>query len=141
MDQFDANNNADSIMSVLEEHGISATRQRREIASVLLGQARHVTAEQVMEALALRGNRVSKATVYNTLRLFVDNGLLREVHADATRTVFDTTTTPHHHFLNIDTGELTDIATEDVTFAALPQAPEGTVASGAEVLIRVHNAS
>ncbi len=106
---------------------------------MLLGRARHVTAEQVMEALAQRGHRVSKATVYNTLRLFVDSGLLREVHADATRTVFDTTTRPHHHFLNVDTGELHDIDVDQVTFAALPAPPEGTVADGVEVLIRVHN--
>ncbi|MDH3588864.1 MAG: transcriptional repressor [Gammaproteobacteria bacterium] len=126
-------------MALLEEHGISATRQRREIGLVLLGEARHVTAEQVMEALAERGNRVSKATVYNTLRLFVDCGLLREVHADATRTVFDTTTVPHHHFLNVDTGELRDIALDAVKFAALPDAPDGTVADGVEVIIKVHN--
>ncbi|MBT8135962.1 MAG: transcriptional repressor [Gammaproteobacteria bacterium] len=126
-------------MTLLEEHGISATRQRREIGSVLLGEARHVTAEQVMDALAERGHRVSKATVYNTLRLFVDNGLLREVHADATRTVFDTTTAPHHHFLNVGTGELSDIELDAVRFAALPEAPDGMVADGVEVIIKVRN--
>lgn len=129
----------DNVTELLERHGISATRQRREIGSVLFGKPKHVTAEQVMESLAERGYRVSKATVYNTLRLFVDSALLREVHADATRTVFDTMTAPHHHFLNVDSGELQDIPLDQVQFAALPDAPEGTVAGNVEVIIKVRN--
>ncbi|MDH3647899.1 MAG: transcriptional repressor [Gammaproteobacteria bacterium] len=139
MDDINSVNTLDEITAKLEEHGISATRQRREIGSVLLGQACHVSAEQVMDSLAELGHRVSKATVYNTLRLFVDCGLLREVHADATRTVFDTTTAPHHHFLNVDTGELQDIDEGAVKFSALPDAPAGTAADSVEVIVKVHN--
>lgn len=127
------------IASLLETKGISATRQRREIARLLLGRPRHITAEQLMELLQQGGHAISKATVYNTLKLFVSRGLLREIHVDATRTVFDTTTTPHHHFYNVDTGELHDIATESVEFARLPPAPEGTVGDGVDVIMRVRN--
>ena len=125
---------------MLEAHGISATRQRREIARVLLAQPQHVTAEQLMEQLGRRGHGISKATVYNTLKLFVERGLLREVHVDATRTVYDTTTAPHHHFLNVDTGELSDIPSNQVTFSELPALPEGTVGDGVDVLVRIRNA-
>ncbi|MBT8145029.1 MAG: transcriptional repressor [Gammaproteobacteria bacterium] len=124
---------------MLEARGISATRQRREIARVLLGKAQHVTAEQLMDELALHGQAISKATVYNTLKLFVDKGLLREVHVDATRTVYDTTTTPHHHFYNADSGQLSDIPLEEVAITALPNPPEGTVSEGVDVIVRIRN--
>ena len=125
---------------MLESHGISATRQRREIARVLLAEPQHVTAEQLMEQLGRNGHGISKATVYNTLKLFVERGLLREVHVDATRTVYDTTTAPHHHFLNVDTGELSDIPSDQVAFSDLPALPEGTVGDGVDVIVRVRNA-
>ncbi len=125
---------------MLEAHGISATRQRREIARVLLAQAQHLTAEQLMEQLSHLGHGISKATVYNTLKLFVERGLLREVHVDATRTVYDTTTAPHHHFLNVDTGELSDIPSDQVAFSELPVLPEGTVSDGVDVIVRLRNA-
>lgn len=128
------------VSGLLEARGISATRQRREIARALLGRPRHVTAEQLMEALAHNGHSVSKATIYNTLKLFVAHGLLREIHLDATRTVYDTTTTPHHHFYNVDTGELHDIAAGPVEVEGLPPAPEGTVQDGVDVVVRVRNA-
>lgn len=124
---------------MLEAHGISATRQRREIARVLLGKAQHLTAEQLMDELARHGHGISKATVYNTLKLFVDKGLLREVHIDATCAVYDTTTTPHYHFYNLDTGQLSDIAPERVTIAAMPEPPAGTVCDGVDVIFRVRN--
>lgn len=139
MTTSDSATHPEPVAATLDRHGISPTRQRREIASILLGKPRHVTAEQVMEALAQRGHRVSKATVYNTLRLFVDRGLLREIHADATSTVYDTTSTPHHHFLNVDTGELQDIDIDAVSFANLPDVPAGTVADSVEVIIRVRS--
>ena len=127
------------VSGLLEARGISATRQRREIARVLLGQPRHVTAEQLMERLAGQGLSISKATIYNTLKLFVSHGLLREIHVDATRTVYDTTTTPHHHFYNVDTGELHDIAPQHVEVAGLPPVPAGTVSEGIDVVVRVRN--
>lgn len=127
------------ISRLLEANGISATRQRREIARLLLCEPRHVTAEQLMDSLQRNGHTISKATVYNTLKLFVERGLLREIHVDATRAVFDTTTTPHHHFLNVDTGELHDIPPEAVQFAHLPAPPPGTVGDGVDVVVRVRN--
>ena len=82
-------------------------------------------------------DRVSKATVYNTLGLFARNGLVREVIVDPTRVFYDPNTSDHHHFYNIDTGELLDINTSELRISDLPELPEGTVAAGVDVIIRV----
>ena len=56
---------------------------------------------------------------------------------DPERKFYDSTTRPHHHFYNVDTGELVDIPDEQVRFADLPALPEGTESESVEVLIRV----
>ncbi len=125
------------ILSLLEQHGILPTPQRIEVAEVLLERPQHLSAEQIIERLKQAGSGVSKATVYNTLNLFGERGLVRELMVDPERKFYDSTTRPHHHFYNVDTGELVDIPDEQVRFADLPALPEGTESESVEVLIRV----
>ncbi len=80
---------------------------------------------------------MSKATVYNTLNLFAERGLIRELNVDPIRKFYDSTTHPHHHFYNVDTGELSDVPDDQVAFVQLPELPEGTECESVEVLIRV----
>ena len=122
---------------ILEQHGIRPTSQRVKVAELLLTAPRHVTAEQILATLRESAGHVSKATVYNTLNLFVEQGLAREIHADPERCVYDSTMTPHHHFQNMDTGEMTDIRPEDLSFANLPPLPPGTEIESVDVVIRV----
>ena len=82
---------------------------------------------------------MSKATVYNCLKVFSESGLVRELNVDGTRKIYDSTTSAHHHFYHEETGELTDIPDEHVTIMNLPPLPEGTEQSGVEVLIRVRD--
>ena len=84
---------------------------------------------------------MSLATVYNTLGLFARNGLIREVIVDPARVFYDPNTSNHHHFYNIDTGELRDIEAAELDIETLPAPPEGTVAEGVDVIIRVRNAA
>ena len=123
----------------LATHGVVPTPQRMEIASILLDGPRHLSADQILETLRLSGSTVSKATVYNTLHLFSEKGLVREVHVDPTRTFFDSTTHPHHHFYNVDSGELSDIPGDAIAIEGLPELPVGTERESVEVLIRVRN--
>jgi Fur family iron response transcriptional regulator len=123
--------------SILESHGIRPTSQRLRVAGILLTAPRHMTAEQILSALRQGTEHVSKATVYNTLNLFVAQGLAREIHADPQRCVYDSTMAPHHHFQNVDTGEMIDIRPEELAFARLPDLPPGTEIAGVEVVIRV----
>jgi len=125
------------IQSMLLAHGVQPTAQRVRIAELLFSRDQHLTAEQVIQALGRRGARVSKATVYNTLNLFVARGLLKALNVDPERGLFDSNVEPHHHFHVEDTGELIDVPPDSVEFARLPPLPPGTESISVEVVIRV----
>ena len=127
----------DTLTQKLREHRVSPTHQRLEIAKALFEAPAHLSADQVYRRVNSDGVRVSKATVYNTLGLFVARGLVREVLVDASKVFYDSNTKPHHHIYNTASGELTDIATTEVAIASLPDAPVGTVLDGVDVIIRV----
>jgi len=123
----------------LADAGLRPTRQRLALAALLVGdgQHRHVTAESLFDAARGAGEKVSLATVYNTLRSFCDAGLMSEITVDGTKSYFDTNTTEHPHFFWEDTGELTDAATERMQITNLPNAPEGAEIASVDVVIRL----
>ena len=125
------------VSSLLERNGIRPTQQRVKVAEVLLTAPVHLTAEQLLTTLRQSTSRVSKATVYNTLKLFVDHGLVRQIHVDPERCVYDSAMTPHHHFQNVQTGEMQDIRPDELTLERMPTLPPGTEIDGVEVVIRV----
>ena len=108
-----------------------------DLAGILFSEPQHVCAEELLDTARDLGMRVSKATIYNTLNLFVECGLLREINVDAHRRYYDSTITPHHHFYNIDTGELVDIPRGSVRLADLPDLPAGTEPAGVELVVKV----
>lgn len=124
---------------LLREHGIAVTPQRVAVGEVLFARHQHMSAEAVMQALAKNAMRVSKATVYNTLNLFAEKGLVREISLDSTRVFYDSNVSSHHHFFNVDTGELTDIENQGVALQELPPLPEGTAVETVDVVIRIRN--
>ncbi|GAB6042715.1 Fur family transcriptional regulator [Endothiovibrio diazotrophicus] len=127
------------IVELLQAHDIVPTQQRVEIARWLFSEPRHLCAEQLIGLVGEAGCRVSKATVYNTLGLFVGRGLVRELIVDPERVFYDTSTHHHHHFFNVDTSELIDIPEEALAIAHLPEAPLGTETTGVQVIIRIRN--
>lgn len=131
--------NRDQITTVLHAAGILTTPQRIEIATILLEKKQHLSAEDVLSRLQSEQTAVSKATVYNTLKLFADRGLLREVMVDATRLFYDSNTEPHHHFYNVDDGELIDVGPEELSIVSLPGPPAGTATDAVDVVIRIRN--
>jgi Fur family iron response transcriptional regulator len=78
-----------SVPEHLAAHGVKPTRQRVMIARVLFERPQHVTAEQLLDKVIARHGHVAKATVYNTLNLFVEQGLVREVLVDREREAFE----------------------------------------------------
>ena len=124
------------VIALLRRHGITPTQQRVEIGRVLFSRTQHVSAEDVLARVGAQGSPVSKATVYNTLGLFADKGLLREVVVDPTRRFYDTNLDPHHHIYYTDTGELLDITIDGLQLGDLSQLPEGTEVEGVDVIIR-----
>jgi len=125
--------------AIMREHGIMPTQQRLEIAQILLARPQHMSADQVLALANRKGASVSKATVYNTLKLFAAKGLVREVIVDPTKVFYDSTTAPHYHIYNVDTGTLMDVDSAQVAVGGLPDLPSGTVAEGIDVIVRVRN--
>ncbi len=123
----------------LARAGLRPTRQRVSLAALLVGDGnnRHVTAEGLFEAARDSDERVSLATVYNTLRAFCDAGLVNEVTVDATRSYFDTRTDDHPHFFWEDLQELTDAPADELEITRLPQPPEGAEIARVDVVIRL----
>lgn len=122
--------------------GLRPTRQRLALADLLVGdgQDRHVTAEGLYAAAAGAGEKVSLATVYNTLRAFCEAGLVNEVVVDGSRSYFDTRLDDHPHFYWEDSHALTDAPVEDLVIAGLPAAPDGMMVSRVDVVIRLKRA-
>ena len=123
----------------LDKAGLRPTRQRLSLASLLVGdgQNRHVTAESLFAAAKTRGEKVSLATVYNTLRAFCDAGLMQEVTVDGSKSYFDTNTHDHPHFFWEDDQKLTDAPAEELEIARLPKAPDGAEVASVDVVIRL----
>jgi Fur family iron response transcriptional regulator len=127
----------EEIAALLRTHAINPTSQRVEIAQALFFRGEHLSAEEIFALVNSESARVSKATVYNTLGLFSERGLIREVVADPTRVFYDPNTAPHHHFYDTSTGKLMDIPVEDVQVGTLPALPEGMRLEGVDVIVRV----
>jgi Fur family iron response transcriptional regulator len=121
--------------------GIRPTAQRVRIAALLLASPQHLSAEQILASLRAAGARVSKATVYNTLNLFAERGVIRQLSVDGARTWFDSNVAPHYHLHDMDTGALVDVPVPEVEFARLPTLPAGMEMAGIDLVIRVRKIS
>jgi Fur family iron response transcriptional regulator len=121
----------------LRELGINPTHQRIEIAHALMSRCEHLSADQVLALVNSRHEEVSKATVYNTLNLFLDKGLIREVIVHAGKVFYDPNTRPHHHLYNTVTGELADIDASEISLGTPIALPPGLEAEGVDIVVRV----
>ncbi len=119
--------------------GLRPTRQRMTLAGLLIGdgQDRHVTAESLFDAASHADEKVSLATVYNTLRAFCDAGLVREITVDGSKSYFDTNMTDHPHFYWEDDASLTDAPADQLEITRVPQAPNGAEIASVDVVIRL----
>ena len=129
----------DVLVEMLRRHGINPTHQRIEIACALFARGEHLSADQILAIVNNRHSETSKATVYNTLNLFLEKKLIREVIVNPHKVFYDPNTEAHHHLYNVDTGELTDIDASQIEVARLPQLPDGMVADGVDIIVRVRS--
>ena len=131
----------DNLADLLRSHAINPTHQRIEIAHAIFSRGEHLSADQILALVNDRASETSKATVYNTLNLFVGKKLLREVIVDPSKVFYDPNTTPHHHFYDVDTGALTDIDARDIRVTGLPALPQGMAAEGVDIIVRVRSSA
>ena len=123
----------------LGKGGLRPTRQRIALAALLVGDGkdRHVTAESLFDACRNAGEKVSLATVYNTLRAFCDAGLVQEITVDGSKSYFDTRIDDHPHFYYEHDGSIADAPVGSVRIAALPDVPDGCEIASVDVVVRL----
>ena len=121
--------------ALLEQHGIQPSAQRVAIASYVLHTDEHPSADEVWTRVSQTFPMVSRATVYNTLKLFVERGLLRQLVLTEGRLVFDANTDKHHHIIDESTGKIYDLPWDHVTVARVDQI-EGFDIHDYQVLLR-----
>lgn len=137
-DQLTKSGTPEKVEDVLRRAGLRPTRQRMALGLHLFGgHDRHVTAETLHAVVAAAGERVSLATVYNTLHQFCRAGLLRELAIEGSRTYFDTNTSDHNHFYIEHDGRLMDIPSGSIRVDGLPNPPEGLRISHVDVVVRL----
>ncbi len=129
------------INDFLSEHGIKPTRQRVAIATHIFETEQHLSADTILERVNddATTTNVSKATVYNTLKLFVREGILKEVALDPQRILFDTNTHHHHHVLNLDNGDIRDIQPVSINLSEIEGLQQHHNISDVDLIIKVRD--
>lgn len=107
------------VVSVLREHGVQPSAQRVAVAEYVLATHEHPSADRVWERVKKGFPMISRATIYNTLNLFVERGLLQQLVLAEGNVVFDPRLEPHHHFIDDRTGKIHDIPWETLKVSRL----------------------
>ncbi|MBN8219623.1 MAG: transcriptional repressor [Spirochaetes bacterium] len=97
------------IAEFLKARGLRVSLQKLEIAKHVLGEHRHFTAEEIFKEINTDFPRVSRATVFNVLNLFVEHGLLKTVQARSDVLLYDSNTEDHDHVVVAATGKIFDV--------------------------------
>ncbi len=121
--------------ALLQKHGIQPSAQRVAIANYVLHTDEHPSAEEVWARVRRSFPMVSRATVYNTLNLFVAKGLLRHLVLTEGRLVFDPNVDKHHHFIDEETGRIYDLPWKTLDVARVDEI-EGFEIHDYQVLLR-----
>ena len=126
----------------LRNSGLRPTKQRLKICEVLFNTEKtfHFTVNDLSKIISEKLNqKISLATVYNTVHAFKKKGYLKEISMNSEKTYFDTNTSHHHHFFDSSTKELTDLSDDQVEKIKINQALPGKKISSVEILVKVEN--
>ena len=108
---------------LLRDHGINPSAQRVAVAEYVLHTQDHPSADEVWSRVRSRFPHISRATVYNTLNLFVEKRLLRQFVLTEGRVVFDPNVSDHHHFIDEETGQILDVPWDAITVSDVGRLP------------------
>tara|TARA_B100000029_G_scaffold372984_1_gene367157 strand:- start:216 stop:632 length:417 start_codon:yes stop_codon:yes gene_type:complete len=124
----------------LRTSGLRPTRQRLAICKILFDRKKtfHFTVEK-LKKITERQNKekISVATLYNTVQAFKEKGYLKEIAIKGNKTFFDTNTKHHHHFYDEDMSQLVDIEDKNISVNYLPKIPKGKKIKSVEVLVKI----
>ena len=125
--------------NIYRDLNVTPTKQRLDLARLIFAKKQHFTAADLISLADKNGLNISMATVYNTLSLLEDKGMLKTINIDNELKFYDTNLENHHHLYNTTMSTLTDIAHDKVTFAELPELPKTLEIESTELLIKVKN--
>ena len=126
----------------LRESGLRPTRQRLKICEVLFSNEKtfHFTINDLTKIIEEKlSEKISLATVYNTVHTFKRKGYLKEISINSDKSYFDTNISEHHHFFDEDTNELIDCGSDEIDSVNVKQNITGKKIKSVEVLIKVAN--
>ena len=132
-------NNKDYIEK-LRNSGLRPTRQRIKICEALFNKTStfHFTINDLSKIVETELNeKISLATVYNTVNAFKNKGYLKEILINSNKSYFDTNVTDHHHFFNEDTNQLIDAETKDIDSIKINKNLSNQKVKSVEVLVRL----
>ena len=125
--------------NIYRDLNVTPTKQRLDLAKLIFAKKQHFTAADLISLADNKGLNISMATVYNTLSLLEDKGMLKTININNELKFYDTNLENHHHLYNTTMSTLTDIAHDRVTFAELPELPKTLEIESTELLIKVKN--
>ena len=126
----------------LRNSGLRPTKQRLKICEVLFNTEKtfHFTINDLSKIISEKINqKISLATIYNTVHAFKKKGYLKEISMNSEKTYFDTNTSHHHHFFDSSTKELTDLSDDQVEKIKINTSLQGKKISSVEILVKVEN--
>ena len=125
----------------LRSSGLRPTKQRIEISKLLFDRIKtfHFTINTLNDDLLKKNQKISLATIYNTIHAFKKKGYLKQISISADKSYFDTNVTNHHHFFNESTNELIDIHNSDVGNIKIYKTIPGKKITSVEVLVKIAN--
>ena len=126
------------IINKLRSSNLRPTKQRILIAKKLFDRKEtfHFTAETLNKEINRKGlNKISLATIYNTVEAFKRAGHIREILTNNCKSYYDTNIKSHHHFYDPDSKKLTDIDYQEVIMKKIPNPPKGKKIKDLEVII------
>ena len=133
-------NNLNIYTKKLRESGLRPTKQRLKICEVLFSTEKtfHFTINDLTKIIGEKlSEKISLATVYNTVHAFKKKGYLKEISINSDKSYFDTNISEHHHFFDEDTNELIDCSNEDIDSVNVKKNITGKKIKSVEVLIKV----
>ena len=126
----------------LRNSGLRPTKQRLQICEVLFNTERtfHFTINELEQKIKDKiDNKISLATIYNTVHAFEKKGYLKQIPVNSNQTYFDTNITDHHHFYNLKDGELIDLENSDVGPINIKRKIDGKKIKSIEVLVKLED--
>ena len=132
--------NLNTYIDKLRKSGLRPTWQRLKICEALFSTEKtfHFTIKDLVKIIEAKLNeKISLATVYNTVHAFEKKGYLKEISINSDKSYFDTNTSEHHHFFDEDTNELIDCGNEEIDTINIKKNITGKKIKSVEVMIKV----